>query len=146
MRAAFYAQSIFNGTVSLARNDARSHTTRAAVLMAISPEDSPAACWAAALLTMAVILPAIIQKRLKQLTLHHAMLCLNFATLSAIAALASAPVCEVWRAPDFPESIKTRFAGGTIDTAPAPKDEPVDSDGSPQHTTVRVPSASPDAS
>ncbi|KZV95509.1 hypothetical protein EXIGLDRAFT_834322 [Exidia glandulosa HHB12029] len=88
VRAAFYASSIFN-----------------AALMAISPDDAQAACWSAAILTASVILPAITQKKLHELTLHHAMLCLNFATLSTIAALASAPVCGIWRAPDYPDPV-----------------------------------------
>lgn len=39
----------------------------------------------------------MIQKLQRQLTLHHAILVLNFATLSTIASLASAPMVPIWR-------------------------------------------------
>ncbi|KZV90003.1 hypothetical protein EXIGLDRAFT_750866 [Exidia glandulosa HHB12029] len=109
VRYAFYIQSLTS-----------------AALMAISPDDAQAACWSAAILTASVIIPAMVQKAMKKLTLHHAMLCLNFATMSAVAALASAPVCDVWRAPDFPEQDFPAKQGGngrsvTLATAGSPR-------------------------
>jgi len=74
--------------------------------MAVSPEDAPAACWAAALLTSAVIIPSIIQKKSREITLHHALVVLGFATMSTIATFASAPFCSFWRAADFPRGLE----------------------------------------
>lgn len=48
-------------------------------------------------LTGALIIPAIIQKAQQNLTLHHAVLVLNFATLSCVASLSSAPLVPIWR-------------------------------------------------
>ena len=70
--------------------------------MAVSPDDAPAACWGATLLTAAVIIPSIMQKRAHEITLHHALVVLGFATMSTIATFASAPFCSFWRAADFP--------------------------------------------
>src|ERR1700761_6344586 len=48
------------------------------------------------MLTMAVVIPAIIQKRQGQLTIYHATQVLNFATISCLANLAVAPMCRIW--------------------------------------------------
>ncbi|KAH7097636.1 hypothetical protein BKA62DRAFT_774105 [Auriculariales sp. MPI-PUGE-AT-0066] len=66
-------------------------------LVALSPEDSPGAAWGATLLTAAIIVPAMVQKKQLQLSLYHATLVLNFATLSSLASLAVAPLCPIWR-------------------------------------------------
>ncbi|KAG8899191.1 hypothetical protein FRB99_006883 [Tulasnella sp. 403] len=81
VRAAFYMQSFMN-----------------ALLITLSPEDAASGAWASAVLTGALIVPAMIQKFQRQLTLHHAVLVLNFATLSTIATMASAPMVPIWRA------------------------------------------------
>ncbi|KAH7068583.1 hypothetical protein BKA62DRAFT_735474 [Auriculariales sp. MPI-PUGE-AT-0066] len=94
VRVSFYAQSFFNGT------------------------DAPAACWGAALLTMAVIIPAFMQKKAGEITLHHALVVLNFATMSTIAAFASAPLCTFWRAADLPAVLEVRHS--TADIHPLP--------------------------
>jgi len=80
VRVAFYIQAALN-----------------AWMVILSPEDSPAAAWAATLLTAAIIIPAMIQKKGINLTLYHATLALNFATLSSLASLAAAPMCPIWR-------------------------------------------------
>lgn len=53
--------------------------------------------WTAAILTASVTIPALIQKRNRQLSIYHATLVLNFATFSSIVSLAVAPMCTVWR-------------------------------------------------
>ncbi|KZP05942.1 hypothetical protein FIBSPDRAFT_1053818 [Athelia psychrophila] len=80
VRVAFYINAIFT-----------------ALLVALSPDESPSAAWASTLLTIAMVVPAIIQKKQKTLTLYHATLVLNFATFSSISSLAVAPLCTVWR-------------------------------------------------
>jgi hypothetical protein len=62
-----------------------------------SPEDSTQGAWSAAMLTAAEIIPALVQKWKGTLTLHHATLVMNFATLSTLASLAAAPRCSIWR-------------------------------------------------
>ncbi|KAH7097638.1 hypothetical protein BKA62DRAFT_774107 [Auriculariales sp. MPI-PUGE-AT-0066] len=80
VRLAFYLQAALN-----------------ALLVAVSPEDSPGAAWGATLLVSAVVIPAWVQKKQGQLSLYHATLVLNFATLSSLASLAVAPLCPIWR-------------------------------------------------
>lgn len=48
-------------------------------------------------LTMALVVPAINSKMKNELTLHHATLVLNFATLSTITSVSSAPMVPIWR-------------------------------------------------
>jgi hypothetical protein len=48
-------------------------------------------------LTAAAIIPGIYQKSQQSLTIYHATQVLNFATISALVNLASAPLCEIWR-------------------------------------------------
>jgi hypothetical protein len=46
------------------------------------------AAWSSTILTMSLVIPAVIQKKQGALTLYHATLVLNFATLSSISSLA----------------------------------------------------------
>jgi hypothetical protein len=46
---------------------------------------------------MAVVIPALIQKRAGNLTIYHATQVLHFATISCLSNLAVAPMCTVWR-------------------------------------------------
>ncbi|CAL1713793.1 unnamed protein product [Somion occarium] len=80
VRAAFYLQSLLN-----------------TVMVVVSPRDSVASAWAGTLLTMALIIAAMVQKIKLQLTLHHATLVLNYATLSCIGSLAVSPLLPIWR-------------------------------------------------
>ncbi|THH31596.1 hypothetical protein EUX98_g2587 [Antrodiella citrinella] len=80
VRIAFYAQSVMN-----------------TLLVVLSPRDSVPSAWAATLLTGSLIIAAIVQKTRQSLTLHHATLVLNFATLSCISSLAAAPMLPIWR-------------------------------------------------
>ncbi|TCD66843.1 hypothetical protein EIP91_000797 [Steccherinum ochraceum] len=80
VRVAFYAQSVMN-----------------TLLVVLSPRDSVPSAWAGTLLTASLIIAAIVQKIRQSLTLHHATLILNFATLSCISSLASAPMLPIWR-------------------------------------------------
>ncbi|KAJ3536379.1 hypothetical protein NM688_g6847 [Phlebia brevispora] len=80
VRASFYAQSVIS-----------------AMLVILSPRDSVPAAWAGTLLTSALIIAAIIQKANQSLSLHHAVLIMNFATLSCISSLATAPKLPLWR-------------------------------------------------
>ncbi|KAH8082452.1 hypothetical protein BXZ70DRAFT_959185 [Cristinia sonorae] len=80
VRVAFYAQSVMN-----------------TLLVVLSPRDSVPSAWAGTLLTASLIIAAIVQKINKTLTLHHATLILNFATLSCISSLAAAPMLPIWR-------------------------------------------------
>ncbi|KAG8895457.1 hypothetical protein FRC01_012352, partial [Tulasnella sp. 417] len=83
VRSAFYLQALMN-----------------AVLIVISPDDGAEAAWASTILTGALVIPAMIQKFQEQMTLHHATLVLNFATLSTIATVATAPMVPIWRKQD----------------------------------------------
>ncbi|KAH9481291.1 hypothetical protein JR316_0005813 [Psilocybe cubensis] len=74
-----------------------------AILVAVSPEESTQGAWTAAILTASVTIPALIQKRNRQLSIYHATLVLNFATFSSIVSLAVAPMCTVWRPAGDPE-------------------------------------------
>ncbi|KAG9018851.1 hypothetical protein FRB90_008964 [Tulasnella sp. 427] len=67
------------------------------LLIWLSPEDSAAGAWASTILTGALVLPALRAKMQRQLTLHHAVLVLDFATLSTIASIAAAPMVPIWR-------------------------------------------------
>ncbi|KAG8956109.1 hypothetical protein FRC03_010953, partial [Tulasnella sp. 419] len=86
VRVAFYFQSIAN-----------------AWLIIKSPEDAAQGAWASTVLTSALTIPALIQKFQGALSLHHATLVLNFATLSTISSLAVAPMVPIWR-----EGVKTQ--------------------------------------
>lgn len=83
VRSAFYLQALMN-----------------AVLIVISPEEGAEAAWASTILTGALVIPAMIQKFQENMTLHHATLVLNFATLSTIATVATAPMVPIWRKKD----------------------------------------------
>ncbi|KIO25897.1 hypothetical protein M407DRAFT_24750 [Tulasnella calospora MUT 4182] len=80
VRAAFYSQSFMN-----------------ALLIWLSPDDSAAGAWASTVLTGALVIPALRAKMKRELTLHHATLVLNFATLSTVASVAVAPMVPIWR-------------------------------------------------
>ncbi|KAG8986978.1 hypothetical protein FRB94_002316 [Tulasnella sp. JGI-2019a] len=93
VRLAFYLQAAMN-----------------ALLMVMSPEDAAGGAWAATVLTAALIIPAIIQKTQQNITLHHSVLVLNFATLSCVASLASAPLVPIWRGVRRPGESSEEFA------------------------------------
>ncbi|KAI0073010.1 hypothetical protein K474DRAFT_1711093 [Panus rudis PR-1116 ss-1] len=80
VRIAFYVQSAMN-----------------TLLMFLSPSDSVPSAWAGTILTAALVIAAVVQKLKQTLSLHHATLILNFATLSCISSLAAAPVLPIWR-------------------------------------------------
>ncbi|KAG8949120.1 hypothetical protein FRC04_009066 [Tulasnella sp. 424] len=67
------------------------------MLIWLSPEDSAAGAWASTILTGALVIPALRAKFKSELTLHHATLVLNFATLSTVASVAAAPMVPIWR-------------------------------------------------
>ncbi|KAG8863339.1 hypothetical protein FRB96_008831 [Tulasnella sp. 330] len=93
VRLAFYLQAAMN-----------------ALLMVMCPEDAAAGAWASTVLTAALIIPAIIQKAQQNITLHHSVLVLNFATLSCVASLASAPLVPIWRGMKRPDETNEEFA------------------------------------
>ncbi|KAM5541189.1 hypothetical protein V8D89_005118 [Ganoderma adspersum] len=78
--SAFYIQSFMN-----------------TLLVIFSRRDSVPTTWAATLLTAALVIAAMVQKQTQSITLHHAILTLNFATLSCISSLAVAPTLSIWR-------------------------------------------------
>ncbi|EKM48053.1 uncharacterized protein PHACADRAFT_214972, partial [Phanerochaete carnosa HHB-10118-sp] len=80
VRIAFYFQSLVS-----------------ALLVVLSPSDSVPTAWAGTLLTGALVVAAMVSKASGNLTLHHATLVLNFATLSCISSLAVAPMLPIWR-------------------------------------------------
>ncbi|KAI0345541.1 hypothetical protein BDW22DRAFT_1481783 [Trametopsis cervina] len=80
VRVAFYVQSFVN-----------------ALLIIFSPTDSVPTAWAGTLLTLALVIAGFVSKLQGNLTLHHATLILNFATLSTISSLAVAPLLPIWR-------------------------------------------------
>ncbi|PIL34876.1 hypothetical protein GSI_02663 [Ganoderma sinense ZZ0214-1] len=80
VRSAFYIQSFMN-----------------TLLVIFSRRDSVPTTWAATLLTGALVIAAMVQKQTQSITLHHAILTLNFATLSCISSLAVAPTLSIWR-------------------------------------------------
>ncbi|KAI0691140.1 hypothetical protein C8T65DRAFT_85834 [Cerioporus squamosus] len=80
VRSAFYIQSSLN-----------------TLLVIFSRRDSVPSTWAATLLTGALVIAAMVQKMNQSITLHHAVLTLNFATLSCISSLAVAPTLSIWR-------------------------------------------------
>ncbi|KIO28097.1 hypothetical protein M407DRAFT_72334, partial [Tulasnella calospora MUT 4182] len=92
VRSAFYLQALMN-----------------AVLIVISPDDGAEAAWASTILTGALVIPAMIQKFQEQMTLHHATLVLNFATLSTIATVATAPMVPIWRKTDSAAQIAEAY-------------------------------------
>ncbi|KZV95470.1 hypothetical protein EXIGLDRAFT_748131 [Exidia glandulosa HHB12029] len=92
VRLAFYFQAALN-----------------ALLVGLSPEDSPGAAWGATLLTAAIVIPAMVQKKELELSLYHATLVLNFTTLSSLASLAVAPLCPIWREKGLAEPLKQRM-------------------------------------
>ncbi|GBE85478.1 hypothetical protein SCP_0706650 [Sparassis crispa] len=79
VRAAFYGQSVLN-----------------TLLVVFSPRDAVASAWASTLLTGGLVIAAIVQKINTNITLHHALLTLNFATISCISSLAVAPLLPIW--------------------------------------------------
>lgn len=92
-----------------------------ALLVTLSPNDSASGTWAAAILTAAVIIPAMVQKRNQTLSFYHAVLVLNFATLSCITSLATAPMCTVWRAKEpLTPRRAVRIHGGYRTSIPLP--------------------------
>ncbi|KAH9919156.1 uncharacterized protein BXZ73DRAFT_92098 [Epithele typhae] len=80
VRVAFYLQSFLN-----------------TLLVIFSRTDSVPSTWAATLLTGALVIAAIVQKVNGTITLHHAILTMNFATISCIGSLAVAPTLSIWR-------------------------------------------------
>lgn len=80
VRVAFYFQSLVT-----------------ALLVIFSPTDSVPTAWAGTLLTATLVVAAMVSKAGGNLTLHHATLVLNFATLSCISSLAVAPMLPIWR-------------------------------------------------
>ncbi|PCH40458.1 hypothetical protein WOLCODRAFT_16544 [Wolfiporia cocos MD-104 SS10] len=82
VRVAFYAQSLVN-----------------ALIVIFSPDDAASSAWASTLLTGSLVIAAIAQKAQQPptITLHHATLVFNYATLSCISSLAIAPLLPVWR-------------------------------------------------
>ncbi|KAK7682320.1 hypothetical protein QCA50_014524 [Cerrena zonata] len=67
------------------------------LLVIVSPRDSVPSAWAGTLLTGSLVIAAIVQKAKHTITLHHAILIMNFATLSCISSLAVAPMLPIWR-------------------------------------------------
>ncbi|KAI0775612.1 hypothetical protein BD413DRAFT_280050 [Trametes elegans] len=80
VRTAFYLQSIMN-----------------TLLVIFSRRDSVPSAWASTLFTASLVIAAMVQKSNQTITLHHATLTLNFATLSCISSLAVAPTLSIWR-------------------------------------------------
>ncbi|OJT02168.1 hypothetical protein TRAPUB_7283 [Trametes pubescens] len=98
VRTAFYLQSVMN-----------------TLLVILSRRDSVPSAWASTLLTASLIIAAMVQKGNQTITLHHATLALNFATLSCISSLAVAPTLSIWRL--SPESYYNRqLARHVLDT------------------------------
>ncbi|KAI0629929.1 hypothetical protein C8Q77DRAFT_1064531 [Trametes polyzona] len=89
VRTAFYLQSVMN-----------------TLLVILSRRDSVPSTWASTLLTASLVIAAMVQKGNQSITLHHATLTMNFATLSCISSLAVAPTLSIWRL--SPESYYTR--------------------------------------
>ncbi|CDO72293.1 hypothetical protein BN946_scf184970.g145 [Trametes cinnabarina] len=80
VRSAFYLQSVMN-----------------TLLVIFSRRDSVPSAWASTLLTASLVIAAMVQKGNQSITLHHATLTMNFATLSCISSLAVAPTLSIWR-------------------------------------------------
>ncbi|KAI0350172.1 hypothetical protein OH77DRAFT_1431320 [Trametes cingulata] len=80
--------------------------TFAALLVIFSNRDSVPSAWASTLLTASLVIAAMVQKGTQSITLHHATLTMNFATLSCISSLAVAPTLSIWRL--SPESYLNR--------------------------------------
>ncbi|KAI0823273.1 hypothetical protein BC628DRAFT_1325548 [Trametes gibbosa] len=89
VRTAFYLQSVMN-----------------TLLVILSRRDSVPTAWASTLLTASLVIAAMVQKGNQSITLHHATLTMNFATLSCISSLAVAPTLSIWRL--SPEKYYTR--------------------------------------
>ncbi|KAH9849493.1 hypothetical protein C2E23DRAFT_888205 [Lenzites betulinus] len=89
VRTAFYLQSVMN-----------------TLLVIFSRRDSVPSAWASTLLTASLVIAAMVQKGNQSITLHHAILTMNFATLSCISSLAVAPTLSIWRL--SPEKYYTR--------------------------------------
>ncbi|KDQ13668.1 hypothetical protein BOTBODRAFT_146054 [Botryobasidium botryosum FD-172 SS1] len=62
----------------------------------VSPKHGVMGAWGATILTVALIIPAVIQKQQRQLSLHHATLVLNYAVISSLVSLAISPRCTIW--------------------------------------------------
>ncbi|EIW52348.1 uncharacterized protein TRAVEDRAFT_156445 [Trametes versicolor FP-101664 SS1] len=106
VRTAFYLQSVMN-----------------TLLVILSRRDSVPSAWASTLLTASLIIAAMVQKGNQSITLHHATLTLNFATLSCISSLAVAPTLSIWRL--SPESYYNRqLARHVLDTIHEDRDSP----------------------
>ncbi|KAI0369432.1 hypothetical protein BV20DRAFT_968016 [Pilatotrama ljubarskyi] len=89
--------------------------TSAALLVIFSNRDSVPSAWASTLLTASLVIAAMVQKGNQSITLHHATLTMNFATLSCISSLAVAPTLSIWRL--SPENYLTRqLARYVLDT------------------------------
>ncbi|KAI8986292.1 hypothetical protein BD414DRAFT_546366 [Trametes punicea] len=80
VRSAFYLQSVMN-----------------TLLVIVSRRDSVPSTWASTLLTASLVIASMVQKGNQAITLHHATLTMNFATLSCISSLAVAPTLSIWR-------------------------------------------------
>ncbi|THG96081.1 hypothetical protein EW026_g5682 [Hermanssonia centrifuga] len=82
VRVAFYLQSFMSG-----------------LLVVFSPRDSVPTAWAGTLLTTALVIAGMVGKfsNPPTLSLHHATLIMNFATLACISSLAAAPKLPTWR-------------------------------------------------
>ncbi|EMD39485.1 hypothetical protein CERSUDRAFT_111785 [Gelatoporia subvermispora B] len=101
VRVAFYIQSVVN-----------------ALLVILSPRESMASAWASTILTAALVIGAVVSKIQGNLTLHHATLILNFATLSCVSSLAVAPLLPVWRLrPDEYFAQEVRHAASMHDSS-----------------------------
>lgn len=78
VRAAFYAQSLFNSELyRYLQRIASFMSIPTALLVLFSPGDSIPSAWAGSLLTAALVIAAFVQKHQATISLHHATLILK---------------------------------------------------------------------
>ncbi|KAI0655457.1 hypothetical protein C8Q70DRAFT_923626 [Cubamyces menziesii] len=104
VRSAFYLQSVMN-----------------TLLVIFSRRDSVPSAWASTLLTASLVIAAMVQKGNQSITLHHATLTMNFATLSCISSLAVAPTLSIWRL--TPEGYYVRQLAHHVLNTTAPEED-----------------------
>ncbi|KAF8315132.1 hypothetical protein DL93DRAFT_922422 [Clavulina sp. PMI_390] len=100
VRIGFYLQALTNGMPRLLRSRASLKIVVVLlVVFATDVKDSASGSWSGSVLTAALVIPAMWQKFHQNITLHDAVLVLNFATLSCVASIAVAPMCDIWWQP-----------------------------------------------
>ncbi|KAF8315136.1 hypothetical protein DL93DRAFT_922417 [Clavulina sp. PMI_390] len=90
-------------------------------------------CWSGAILTVALVSAAILQKSRQNMTLHDAVLVLNFITLSSVASIAVAPMSDIWR--QSPRSRHSLTQSSSPNSAVSNSNPPKDTEPRPGPST-----------